>query len=235
MTNSNEKIMRRIEKCLALAGSSNANEAATALRQAHSLMEKHNIVLDDIELNKVKKCGVEFVFNRRKMTRYQIRVVSIIMTAFNVKSYLNYTTNSNNKIVQSPIFYGVGDDAEIAAYVFDVLMRQLTDERKKYLKTLKGYDAPTKNKLADAFCEGWGAEVLNKVHDFAGTMPEDKKQVINKWEDANLGNMRTIRQRRRTITREQFDAINDGKKRGKDVSLFHATGQSKKEGYYISG
>lgn len=42
------KILAKIKKCLALASSSNPNEAATALRQARALMEKHGVTSESI-------------------------------------------------------------------------------------------------------------------------------------------------------------------------------------------
>lgn len=42
--------IEKIKKCLALSKSANQHEAATALRQAQSLMEKYNIDADDAEL-----------------------------------------------------------------------------------------------------------------------------------------------------------------------------------------
>ena len=43
-------VIEKIKKCLALSKSANQHEAATALRQAQSLMEKYNIDADDSEL-----------------------------------------------------------------------------------------------------------------------------------------------------------------------------------------
>ena len=43
MTVDRDDAIRRIKKCLVLAKSQNANEAATALRQAHKLMEEWNV------------------------------------------------------------------------------------------------------------------------------------------------------------------------------------------------
>ena len=42
-------ILRKVKACLARSESSNPNEAAIALRQAHALMQKHSINVDSVE------------------------------------------------------------------------------------------------------------------------------------------------------------------------------------------
>ena len=59
MSDIDPKILGKIKKCLALSGSSNPNEAATALRQAHALMAKHGVSTHEITMaDKLKAMGV---------------------------------------------------------------------------------------------------------------------------------------------------------------------------------
>ena len=51
-----EKLIAKIQKLLAMAkhNASNENEAATALRQAESMMRKHDVQFAEIEAQKIK-------------------------------------------------------------------------------------------------------------------------------------------------------------------------------------
>jgi len=48
-----ERIIRKIKRCLALSQSSNENEAATAMRQAQSLMYEYRLTEMDVRLSEV--------------------------------------------------------------------------------------------------------------------------------------------------------------------------------------
>ena len=50
-----ESVLRKIKHCLALSKSANETESATALRQAHAMMSKYGISMDDIALDDIKK------------------------------------------------------------------------------------------------------------------------------------------------------------------------------------
>lgn len=49
MTTSHDELIERIQKCLALAGSPNLNEAAAAMEMAQKLMTQYNIALYEVE------------------------------------------------------------------------------------------------------------------------------------------------------------------------------------------
>ena len=60
-----QRIIDKITRCLALSKSSNENEAATALRQAHAMMAKYDITMGDIELSDIKQKHSESRLARR--------------------------------------------------------------------------------------------------------------------------------------------------------------------------
>lgn len=226
------KILRRIEKCLALGESSNRHEAAAALRQAKKLMDQFNIDHDTLTAAKVKAETPNYDFRAEKMPLAQQWLCTVMAMAFDVRCYLTMEIReirltsgaTRTKAVQVPVFYGIGSDAEIAAYTFDVTARQLDRERKAYLKTLKGLPAPQKTKLANSFCEGWVSEVRNTVSTFAGSIDQQKTTAMDIWAKQNLGNLRTRKARTRRISYAQVEAMNAGREKGSDVRLHTGTG-----------
>lgn len=233
------KILRRIEKCLALAESSNANEAATAMRQARALMDRHNVDHDTLSAAKVNAVSPNTEFRAEKMPKHLMWLCSVVAAAFSTrvfvqKEYRTVTLASGlkrNKLVQVPVFYGVGADAEIAAYTFDFTARSMEVHRKEYLKTLGRMDAAEKTKLANSFCVGWVLEIRDTVNTFAGDIPEEKAKAMDVWVKQTHGEMRVTRSRRMTMTREQAIAMDAGREKGADVRLYSATGHEREERY----
>ncbi|MWP46254.1 DUF2786 domain-containing protein [Gilliamella sp. Pas-s27] len=156
MTNNNEKYIEKIKKLLALAKSTNPNEAAIAMNQAIKLMVKHNISNKDVELSEIEE------------QRYFSILVSIITSAFGVRAYFTW---ENNKRKVS--FYGLRERPQLAAYTFDVLSVQLVKARKEFLSQQNGNCKKiTKINRADAFCVGWVNGVYQLIEDFAMTDEE---------------------------------------------------------------
>lgn len=120
-----EKILDKIKKCLALSKSANEHNAAQALKQAQALMEKYEVNAVDIALSEVSEQGAD----RRmafKLANWQWGVANMLADIFGCQSYQRGKTM---------MFYGIGNRAEISAYAFDVVYRQISADRRKFLKT----------------------------------------------------------------------------------------------------
>lgn len=158
-----QRIMDKIARCLALSKSSNEHEAATALRQAHALMEKYNISAKDIELSDIKFKAS----NTRSAQRppvYQIALANMIAKLFGCQNYMGNGVGDRSH-VRVMCFVGLEMHSEIASYAYDALFRQLKQARQAYIKTELNRVRLAKNKAAraDAFCLGWVATVRQLV------------------------------------------------------------------------
>ena len=122
-----EKILDKIKKCLALSKSANEHEAAQSLKQAQALMEKYEVNAVDIALSEVseQKADRKMAF---KLANWQWSVATMISDVFGCKTY---------KRGKTMMFYGIGNRAEISAYAFDVVYRQISAERRKFLKACR--------------------------------------------------------------------------------------------------
>ena len=83
------KILAKIKKCLALAGSDNPNEAATALRQAHALMEKHGLGVHDVAMSDMGQAeSPSQTMSRDAPADWEARLANQVAKAFGCKTLI---------------------------------------------------------------------------------------------------------------------------------------------------
>lgn len=166
-----EKILKKIKKCLALAKSSNPHEAATALRQAQALMREHGISADDVDLSNVREHTSNTSDAANTPPRWFSWLVTTINRAFGTDAI--YTYGINNRVT----FVGIDNSAEIASYAFNVLYRQAKKDRNDHIASLSNRcKKTTKTRKGDVFAEAWVAAVESKIIKFA--LPPEHKQLI---------------------------------------------------------
>lgn len=209
-----DKIINKIKKCLALAKSSNGNEAATALRQAQKLMQQHNISQEDIDLAemnaKTTRSG-----KARTPPKYVIYLASLICRAFGVEMIFKETLDGCD--VE---FIGLGIQPETASYAYDVLLRQLTRDRKAYMATLSNRcKTTTKTRKADIFAEHWVMQAARTVTEFA--KPSNFKEMVDAFVARRHGELTKFKARERKKTNQDSGAVLAGRRAGNNVQLHH--------------
>ncbi|HEZ6630082.1 TPA: DUF2786 domain-containing protein [Neisseria meningitidis] len=210
-----KKVLDKIKKCLALGQSANEHEAAQALKQAQALMEKYEVNAVDIALSQVseQKADRKMAF---KLANWQWRVANMIADVFGCQSYQRGKTM---------MFYGIGNRAEISAYAFDVVYRQISADRRKFLKTCRARKPAHRTYLADQFCDGWIMGAWEKVRKFE--MSDEEKGIMDgykKKEHPDMAEART-RDAKSSILQGstmEYEALAQGMESGKQVQLHHA-------------
>lgn len=120
-------------------------------------------------------------------------------------------------------FFGIGIKPELAAYAYEVLLRQLKKERREYIKTELKAVRLTRNKTAraDQFCTGWVYAIVKKVEEFAAEPAE--KEVLAHYKQ-QMGEMGQAKKRDvhggSKASREQDLAA--GVRKGREAQLYHA-------------
>ena len=210
-----EKVLDKIKKCLALSKSANEYEAAQALRQAQALMEKYEVNAVDIALSEVSEQKVDrkMAF---KLANWQWRVANMIADVFGCQSYQRGETM---------VFYGIGNRAEISAYAFDVVYRQISADRRKFLKTCRARKPAHRTYLADQFCDGWIMGAWEKVRKFE--MSDEEKAIMDGYKKKEHPDMTEARTRdaKSSILQGstmEYEALAQGMESGKQVQLHHA-------------
>lgn len=156
-----EKILKKIENLLALAGNNpSENEAIAAALKAQELMAKYNIELADIEGEKPKNNITEETYtpkaNCHYVRKWRYTLAQIIAKNFCCKTYcINRDTI---------VFYGYEKDAKIAVEVFKFLFETGNKLANRYYLKCKKEGKNTKgvlNTYLVGFCDGI-KEVLDK-------------------------------------------------------------------------
>ena len=210
-----QKVLEKIKKCLALGESANEYEAAQAIRQAQILMKKYGISEMDVELSAVSEKGVGCAATLP--TWHQV-LISKCAEAFGVGCYMNREWG-----LAEARFFGLGIKPELAAYAYEVLLRQLKKERREYIKTeLKAVRLPrNKTARADQFCTGWVYAISRKVQEFAAEPAE--KEVLARYKQ-QMGEMGQAKKRdvRGGSKSSRLQDLAAGVIKGREAQLYHA-------------
>lgn len=220
-----ERRLAKIKKCLALSGSSNPNEAETALRQARKLMEELGLTMDDVEASCVSE-----VFHRtgngekRQAPTWVGMLANLVAESFSCTTLLKRGAGGNGAL-----FIGVDPAPELASYAFEVMYRQLTASRKKFLadNPLRRRARITRREQGALFIDGWLYAVSQTIRDFAG-MDEETARSVNAYlaqRYPEIPPARPVREKKRKLnTLAELMAIHEGFAAGNKARLRKAAG-----------
>lgn len=173
------KVLGKIKKCLALAGSDNPNEAATAMRQAHALMEKHGVSHEEITMSDIGEANVTSkTMARNKPAHWEARLASLVGRAFGCQMMVQRMVPKKDKGTineGSYIYVGLKHQAELASYTATVLIAKCKRARQKWVKELSDHlhsanarkSRADITRMGDAFAEGWVNRIYGLVMAFA--------------------------------------------------------------------
>lgn len=184
------KILGKIRKCLALSASSNPNEAATALRQAHALMQKHGVTAEGITMSDIGESRVNSrTMARNKPELWEASLAGVVGKAFGCSLMINTFMPKKDSGVRtinrgSFVFVGLKAQSEVAAYTADVLIRRCKAARATWIRdklgALSGRSGGKRlaTRMGNEFAMGWVRRIAALVHDFAHP-PEVEKAIKN--------------------------------------------------------
>lgn len=170
------KIFDKIKKCLALGQSSNANEAATALRHAQKLMEKHGITAEDIEALGFGSEEVDIpVQANKKLPAYIARFLKLMQHAFGVRAITGSSVRVSD-VSYTVQYFGPTGRVMTAAYAHQVCWRAMNKAWNDELKINPYFRG--KRGARSGFFIGWIEEVWSKVEAIGFTDEERAKTDI---------------------------------------------------------
>ncbi|MFZ6675403.1 DUF2786 domain-containing protein [Undibacterium sp. Xuan67W] len=213
--------IKKIRKCMALAKSSNPNEAATALRQAQKLMEEFGVEHPELLAAEVSS---EFAKSTclKSPPRFETVLAETIAKAFACELIFSYQLNRTKFEMEGGyLFIGVSASPEVAKYTYTVLRRQLAKARADYIKTaLKRYKKKTN--AADTFCEGWVWSVTSKI--VAMVPAQEQKQAITAYMGIHHVTTKSLQTRDTKNTHTSMKHSSNGYIEGKSVTLNRGVG-----------
>lgn len=224
MDEEKRKILSKIRKCLALAGSSNEHESATAMRQARALMDKYDLDHADVLAAEVSEAAAK-ASAKLKPADWEANLSSIVAHAFGCRVVFS---GGRYAAKGEWLFVGTGTTAEVGKYAFEVLLRQAKKARAEYVDTKLGrYKKSNKVRLGDMFCEAWVHAVSRMVRDFAS--PPKNEEVVKSFMAKKYGEIEELQTRDRNegitknhLKQAEIVAIISGRKAGKEAKLNRA-------------
>jgi len=160
-----QSILRKIKACLRLAASSNANEAAAALRQAQAMMAKHGV--DAVEVSGVGEAEALTRSRGAEPARSICLLAQVCARGFG--AHIVIVTDYGRTAVR---FYGVDGAAEVAAYAFTVLRRQLDCDRLKHVARVR--KRGNREARGETFAHAWVCAVAGL---FPGVAMDEAKRL----------------------------------------------------------
>lgn len=215
------RILEKIKKCLAMAGSSNPHEAETAWRQAQKLMQEHRLDMQDIDASEANT--VKHPAGKRPPV-WMLTLAQTCAKAFNCR-VITESSIQGAKVV----FIGLDNSPQFCEYAFVALQNQLTIARKKYVATLSRCKLTTKRRRGEIFAENWVNGVWSTVMRFAEA-DEVAEKVIKAYFDKNLPAIPTRELESRKVIKRDFQAAYAGYEAGQNTKLHKAVNQDRRTG-----
>ncbi|AMV04609.1 hypothetical protein TP47_10680 [Xanthomonas citri pv. aurantifolii] len=160
--------------CLRLAGSSNPNEAAAALRQARALMVKYGLSEADAAAADIRDASAATGFRGGMVPSSLLMLANVVADGYRCEVVISIvrTLAGGRTAIR---FFGAGADAEIAAYAFAVLRRQLQAGKAKHLTRVR--KRANKERRGEEFAFGWISAIARLFPKEA--LPDGRGQAIS--------------------------------------------------------
>lgn len=223
-----EDAINKIKKCLELAASDNPHEAATALRHAQALMQRHGLTEVDVTVKEVGSDVATVAF-----PRWEAALADMVAKAFGCRVFTGLSLGLFQSRKRSVVFVGIDPNAEIAAYAYGVLHKQCAKDRRKHMRNQNRNCKPkTRVARGDLYAEGWCVGVSSKLDKL---VPNPKEQALIK-NHMDAKKMDTCKPKNRTkgknVTTTDFAA---GAVAGKQANIHHGVNRQGKDQALLTG
>lgn len=221
-----DRILRKIEACLALTGSDNPNEAATALRQAQKMMAEYGLTRLDLAAARIGEHSARARSGKRP-PNYLGKLISMVASAFGTHPI--YWRMGAGCSFSTLTFVGPDGNARISAYAFEVLQRQLLRDRSHYPAELpKRLKRATKTRRADAFAEAWVLAVSRQIA--PQTVDAATRQAIEHYMGRTHGPLKSLTPRQNDkLNAYDRTAYSAGYRAGEAVQLHAGVESTRRE------
>jgi hypothetical protein len=145
----NDKIITKVKKLLALASSANANEAQSAMLKAQELMVMNGLSMQDVSVEKLEKKEIirGTADESKRLSWYTYELATVL--ADNFRCYYIITTYYDRK--RAIRFVGLKSDVKMVIVVYEYAMIVLKSQVKNFRDRLKNKFRAAKTQL-NALC-----------------------------------------------------------------------------------
>ena len=148
-----ETAIRKVLRCLRLAGSSNPHEAAAALRQGRALMAEYGLTEVDAFASEVGRADAKTRARGAYLPTSLGMLVLLVSSGYGCEAVVARTVFGGGAGSTVVRFYGMGSFPRIAAYAFEVLRRQLEADKAQH--TARVRKRANREARGEAFAQGW--------------------------------------------------------------------------------
>lgn len=207
-----QKIISKIQKCLRLAESGNANEAALALKQAQALMRIYDIREEDVHTLQINESAASSggYFNP---PYWALALSELVAEAFDCRVYIARRDEAQPQFR----FIGLEHTASVAAYSFAVLYRQLRKARREFMQSLGLADRNETRRRGNVFAQAWLFQIARVVADFMGN--PGTQATIDEYVQAQYGETAELLRDHTQPEIEDYDVILSGLKAARSIHL----------------
>lgn len=227
-----DRIMRKIERCLALSQSANAHEAGIALRQAQRLMAANGLSEQDVAVASVTEHTVAAQAGKTP-PRYLDALATLINAAFGTQAVYSVSLDEHSHQIRwlgQWRFLGTDGASQVAAYAYEVLQRQLIRDRKAFQQGLnKRIKRATRIRRGDAYAEAWVMGARESIIPLERS--EETVAVLEAYTARRFGgDLKALAPRQRgKLRHHDFTAIREGFAAGRHVQLHSGVEQERRE------
>lgn len=177
-----DRAIRKIQACLRLAASSNATEAATALRQARALMDKYGLSEADAAASEIGSTEAPTGYRGGMVPRSLVVLANLVADGYRCGLVIERRTRLAVRdgflrpLRETVIhFHGAGADSQVASYAFAVLCRQL--QRDKAAHTRRIRKRANKERRGEEFALGFVIALRNLFP--RAELPEGRQAALD--------------------------------------------------------
>lgn len=217
-----DDILRKIQKCLALAKSGVAAEAAAALRQAQALMREHG--LSELEVSAAQALELPVPAGATVPTRHEARLAGVVADSFGCEVILQASSGFFGSH-STWLLIGCSPAVDVAQYTLQVLLRLMAKARKGHIKDkLRRCGPKSKTARADVFCQGWVQAVGHLVSRVERT--DEQEAAVLAYMQLKHPGLEQFTPRARHVKHQQHAWADHaaGVRAGSDVQLHRGVG-----------
>lgn len=172
-----DDIIAKIKKLMNIANDPNAseNEVFIAVKQAHKLMARHNIELNDIE-SKTENDVIKVVLDITP--KFMVSILQVVSNEFRCE--MVYLSRKNRII---PKIFGLKNDVDVAIEVIKSITVFINNELPRYVKNYKKKASCDARVLKRSYCFGFA----NRLDEYFNENKLELKQEFEKYELISLG------------------------------------------------
>lgn len=161
---SREQVLRKVLACLRLSKSANVHEAANAMRQAKALMAKYGLTEADAAAAQIEAAEASTRSRGGMVPLPVVALAQVIAGGYRCRVLVSCEKFADGRGRTRIQFYGSPSEAQVSAYAFTVLRRQMESDRAAHLRDVqrrrrKKWPVSDKAKAGEAFSLSWVSAV----------------------------------------------------------------------------